>query len=76
MAETHRRVEVELTSMLELPLAYDKAIEVFKESMAQSDETQYLSDIWDGTIKLLAVKFQDNYRRTERIAIFKIGVKS
>ena len=59
------RIDIEIRSMSELPLAYEKAITKFQE--------EYYEDCWNGTIELKKIKFQSNFRREEYIAVFVVS---
>lgn len=63
------KIEINLDSLNDLNVAFNEAIQKYKVII----ETETTSDcIWDGSIKLIEIKFQDNFRRVEYIAIFEV----
>lgn len=65
MTDTEELISIEMGSVMEIPLSYDKAI------------TKYIDDkdnaeIWNATIELLSINFQRNFRREEYVCNFKI----
>ncbi len=57
-------IRIEISSMMEIPLAYQKAIEKFQE---QED------DVWDAKIELKQINFESNFRRSNYECVFEIS---
>lgn len=62
-------IHIEINSLHEIPMAYQMAIERFKNVLRENEADD---DIWDGQIELLRVDFQDNFRRVKFNCVFKI----
>lgn len=62
---------VTLASMNDLPQAFEVAIDKVRETLKDSGS----GDIWDGTITLLEIRFERNFRRSDTVAVFRVDVK-
>lgn len=61
-----KTVTVSIKTMSDIPNAYGLAIKKFKE------DEECERDIWNATIKLRQINFQDNFRRSEYDCVFDI----
>jgi hypothetical protein len=73
--EIKKIIEIGISSLHELNNAYCCAIAEFKEYLKQyNDYEDY--DIYNAEIKLLKIKFQDNYKYKSYIAVFEVELLS
>lgn len=63
---------IEITSLLEIPFAYQKAIEVYKRGGEDEEYRDGQDQLWNASIELIRIDFQDNFRRTQYKCIFKV----
>lgn len=62
-------VKIRINSVLEIPLAYEKAIIEFRK-----DDEDWGEDIWDAKIELKQINFEKNFRRSNYECVFVITI--
>jgi len=67
--KTTKIIKIEITNMLEIPLAYAKAITEWR-----GDDESFNDDIWDGKIELKQINFECNFRRSTYVCVFEITI--
>lgn len=67
-------IEVPIRSAADLPFAYDVAIKqaAFICYEDADPEDEHDPNYWAGTIELTKIKFENNYKRSEYIACFRV----
>lgn len=60
------KILIDIQYMMELPLAFSKAIEQYKENKDAG------SDVFNGQIILVQINFESNYKHTNYECVFEI----
>jgi hypothetical protein len=61
-------MRISIQSMMEIPLAYQRAIEEYKGD----EDNNYCDDVWDAKIELKQINFERNFRRSNYECVFEI----
>ena len=59
--DKERVIRIPITNMLEIPLAFQKAIEEYRNGESSDDVD---SSVWDAKIELRQINFEHNFRRS------------